>query len=99
MVADCHQILVNGGIFMFPPSSEHPQGKLNFIIQIIPLCFIFKAAGGIGLNYNFKPILDDFKDYNLINYNCLKLSNVILCSENEYKNITNILDIQENLRC
>lgn len=99
MVADCHNILKNGGIFLYPNCEEFPKGKLNYIIQVLPLCFIFQGAGGIGIISNTTPILKKYKQFNLIQNNCKYVSDIILCNINEYKNIINILDIEENIRC
>jgi fructose-1,6-bisphosphatase I len=99
MVADCHNILKNGGLFLYPNCEEFPKGKLNYIIQVLPLCFIFQGAGGIGIIGNRTPILKKYKQFNLIQNNCKYVSDIILCNLNEYKNIINILDIEENIRC
>lgn len=99
MVADCHNILKNGGIFLYPNCEEYPNGKLSYIIQVLPLCFIFKGAGGVGLIGNRIEILKNYKTFNLNKNNCKYVSDIILCNRNEYKNIINILDIEENIRC
>ena len=78
---------------------EYPKGKLNYLIQVLPLCFIFQGAGGIGIIGNMKPILKNFKSFDLTKNNCKLVSDIILCNLNEYKNILTILDIEENIRC
>jgi fructose-1,6-bisphosphatase len=99
MVGDCHHILTNGGIFMYPMCDQYPNGKLNYFVQVLPLCFIFQGSGGIGIVANKKPILDNFKSFDLNKNNCKFLSDIILCNKNEYKNILEILDIEDNIRC
>ena len=99
MVADCHHILTNGGIFLYPTCTEFPKGKLNYIIQVLPICFTFQSCGGIGINGNFKPILNKDLNYDLHKNTCKNVSDIILCNINEYKNIINILDIEENIKC
>jgi fructose-1,6-bisphosphatase I len=99
MVADCHQVLVKGGVFLYPMCNEYPSGRLNFLIQVLPLCFVFKGAGGVGIVGNRKSILDSYISFNLNESHCKYLSDIILCNENEYKNIVDILDIEENIRC
>lgn len=47
MVADLHQILLkSGGIFSYPSTSDHPNGKLRTSFEILPFAFIFENAGG-----------------------------------------------------
>ena len=99
MVADCHHILTNGGIFMYPTCKEFPNGKLNYLIQVLPLCNVFQGAGGIGIIGNHTSILKNYKSFNLNNNNSKYLSDIILCNLNEYKNIITILDIEENIKC
>lgn len=99
MVADCHHILTNGGIFLYPMCKEYPEGKLNYIIQVLPLCFIFQSSGGIGINGNRKEILKQPINYDLHKNTCRNVTDIILCNLNEYKNIINILDIEENIKC
>ena len=47
MVSDLHQILVKGGgLFSYPATSDHPQGKLRMAFEVLPFAFIFERAGG-----------------------------------------------------
>jgi len=46
MVADFHRTLLKGGIFLYPADKKHPQGKLRLMIEINPLAFLIKQAGG-----------------------------------------------------
>ena len=34
MVADVHRTLLNGGIFLYPPTESAPTGKVVFLIKI-----------------------------------------------------------------
>jgi fructose-1,6-bisphosphatase I len=99
MVADCHQILCKGGIFMYPNSEKYPNGKLRLLYEVIPFSHIFKIAGGIGLDNNYNEILTIYKDYKINSNNVHKSIPVILCSEKEHKNLINYFDIRENIFC
>ena len=59
MVADCHQILCKGGIFMYPNSEKYPEGKLRLLYEVLPFSHIFIA--GVGLDNNYNEILNTYK--------------------------------------
>jgi len=46
MVADVHRNLIKGGVFLYPTTSSHPQGKLRLMYECNPLAFIVEQAGG-----------------------------------------------------
>lgn len=46
LVADFHRNLLTGGIFIYPPTDKHPQGKLRLMYEANPLAFICEQAGG-----------------------------------------------------
>jgi fructose-1,6-bisphosphatase I len=46
MVADMHRNLLKGGIFLYPATSERPNGKLRLVYECNPFAFIFEMAGG-----------------------------------------------------
>lgn len=50
LVADFHRILIKGGVFMYPPTREHPKGKLRLMYEANPLGFIAEQAGGMATN-------------------------------------------------
>lgn len=57
MVADVHRNLIKGGIFMYPGTSDKPNGKLRLMYECNPLAFIIGMAGGIATNGS-QSILD-----------------------------------------
>jgi fructose-1,6-bisphosphatase I len=61
MVADCHQVLLKGGIFMYPNTNKLPNGKIRLLYEAIPLSYIFKLLGGKGENCKGESILDTIK--------------------------------------
>lgn len=48
MVADFHRNLLKGGIFIYPPTSKAPNGKLRLLYECNPMAFIIEQAGGIA---------------------------------------------------
>jgi len=48
MVADVHRVLLNGGIFMYPPTQKSPGGKLRLMYEANPMAMIFEQAGGVA---------------------------------------------------
>jgi fructose-1,6-bisphosphatase I len=49
MVADVHRILLEGGIFMYPPDMSdpaRPKPKLRLLYEVAPMSFVAEQAGG-----------------------------------------------------
>jgi len=46
MVADVHRILVKGGVFLYPPTADHSEGKIRLMYEANPLAMIIEQAGG-----------------------------------------------------
>ncbi len=46
LVADFHRILIKGGVYLYPPTSAQPEGKLRLMYEANPLAFIAEQAGG-----------------------------------------------------
>lgn len=57
LVADLHRNLIKGGIFLYPPTEDKPEGKLRLLYECNPFAFIYTKAGGKATNGN-KDILD-----------------------------------------
>jgi fructose-1,6-bisphosphatase I len=50
MVADVHRTLITGGIFIYPNSSQYPNGKLRLMYECNPLSFLVEQAGGMAID-------------------------------------------------
>jgi fructose-1,6-bisphosphatase I len=50
MVSDVHRNLLKGGIFMYPATTEKPNGKLRLLYECNPFAFIVEVAGGKATN-------------------------------------------------
>ncbi|KAM5138604.1 fructose-1,6-bisphosphatase 1-like [Mantella aurantiaca] len=65
MVADVHQTLVYGGIFLYPANTKSPKGKLRLLYECNPmayisspsLAYIMEKAGGLATN-GLESVLD-----------------------------------------
>ena len=57
MIADFHRTLMKGGVFLYPPTADHPQGKLRLLYEANPIAFLAEQAGGIAVDGRL-PILE-----------------------------------------
>ncbi len=48
LVADFHRTLLKGGVFLYPPTASHPQGKLRLLYEGNPIAFLAEQAGGMA---------------------------------------------------
>ena len=60
LVADFHRTLLKGGVFLYPPTRDHPQGKLRLLYEANPIAFLAEQAGGgasngVGRVLNVQP--------------------------------------------
>jgi fructose-1,6-bisphosphatase I len=46
LAADFHRNLLKGGIFLYPPTTDNPRGKLRLLYEVNPIAFIAEQAGG-----------------------------------------------------
>jgi fructose-1,6-bisphosphatase I len=46
LVADFHRTLMNGGVFLYPETTDSPNGKLRLLYEANPLAFLAEQAGG-----------------------------------------------------
>ena len=99
MVADCHQILLKGGIFLYPLSDKYKNGKLRLIYEVIPFSYIFRCAGGEGLDLNYNPILNNFLNKSLDNTNLHRKTSIILLSNYEIEHLQKINTVFDGLTC
>ena len=45
-VSDFHRNLLTGGIYIYPSSASHPEGKLRLMYEANPMAFLVEQAGG-----------------------------------------------------
>lgn len=46
MVADLHRNLIKGGVFLYPATTDAPNGKLRLLYECNPMAFLVEQAGG-----------------------------------------------------
>jgi fructose-1,6-bisphosphatase I len=49
MVADVHRIMIQGGVFLYPPTKKAPKGKLRLMYEANPMAMLVEQAGGKAL--------------------------------------------------
>ena len=99
MVADCHQILMNGGLFLYTGNEKNPNGKIRFYYEALPFAFIFNQLDGIALNYNFNDITNNLSKIKLKTTNVHSTISIILCNKNDERIINEILDFNKIITC
>jgi len=57
LVADFHRTLLKGGVFLYPPTRDHPKGKLRLLYEVNPIAFLAEQAGG-GASDGARGVLD-----------------------------------------
>ena len=57
LVSDFHRNMIKGGIYIYPNTSQNPNGKLRLLYECNPMAFLAERAGGKASN-GFKRILD-----------------------------------------
>lgn len=57
MIADMHRNMIKGGVFLYPPTSSSPKGKLRLVYECNPMAFIIEQAGGRATD-GFQRILE-----------------------------------------
>jgi fructose-1,6-bisphosphatase I len=50
MVADFHRTLLRGGVFIYPPNIDFPEGRLRLLYEGNPVAFLAEQAGGVASN-------------------------------------------------
>jgi len=49
-VSDFHRTLLTGGIYLYPATDDHPDGKLRLMYEANPMAFLVEQAGGRATN-------------------------------------------------
>lgn len=50
LVADFHRNLIHGGIYLYPSTTDKPEGKLRLLYECAPLAWLAEEAGGQALD-------------------------------------------------
>ena len=46
LVSDVHRNLLTGGVYAYPASVLHPEGRLRLLYEANPMAFLVEQAGG-----------------------------------------------------
>jgi len=57
LVSDFHRNMIKGGVYLYPPTSKHPNGKLRLLYECNPMAFLAEQAGGRASD-GYRDILD-----------------------------------------
>ena len=52
LVSDFHRNLIKGGVYLYPPTSKHINGKLRLLYECNPIAFLAEQAGGAASDGN-----------------------------------------------
>lgn len=58
LVSDFHRNMLKGGIYLYPQSNTHPDGKLRLTYECNPIAFLAEQSGGIATDGMGKRILE-----------------------------------------
>ena len=58
MIADVHRTLLQGGVFLYPPTAGQPRGKLRLLYECGPLAYVCAGAGGRAVDADGNDVLD-----------------------------------------
>ncbi len=58
MVGDVHRVLLQGGVFMYPPTKKAPKGKLRLMYEANPMAMLIEQAGGKAMAAPGQRILE-----------------------------------------
>ena len=50
LVADFHRNLIHGGIYLYPSTTDKPEGKLRLLYECAPLAWIAEEASGLAVD-------------------------------------------------
>jgi len=56
LVADFHNTLVGGGVFIYPGDKRNPDGKLRLMYEVNPISFICEISGGKAITNKKNPL-------------------------------------------
>ena len=85
MVADVHRTLIRGGVFMYPPTTKNPGGKLRLLYEANPMAMIVEQAGGLSYSGDKRTLEVDAREVH-------QRVPVLLGSRNEVEKVREFLD-------
>jgi fructose-1,6-bisphosphatase I len=49
MIGDIHRTIINGGVFLYPPTHTNKNGKLRILYEGFPMAMVIESAGGLAV--------------------------------------------------
>ena len=99
MVADVHQILMRGGTFIYPKTTNMPRGKIRLLYEALPMAYIFTLLNGTAVDVNNLPLLNKIQYVRLLNKDVHGETPVILSTHYSRKELGNIFEINDIIKC
>lgn len=85
MVSDVHRTLLQGGVFLYPPTRSHPEGKLRLMYEANPMSMIIEQAGG-------RACTDAGRILDIVPADLHQRTSVIMGSSEEVGNVMGFLE-------
>lgn len=99
MVADCHQILMRGGVFIYPRTKKNPNGKIRLLYEAIPFAYLFKLLGGVEMDINNNSIIDRLEYVKLQSNMIHHETPIILSTSYTKEQIKTLLELNDIIKC
>lgn len=99
MVADAHQVLMRGGTFIYPGSSNKPQGKIRYLYEALPISYLFTVLDCTAVDINIKNQIDRIPYVKLANGSVHGETPIILSTHYSRKDLKSIFEINDLIKC
>jgi fructose-1,6-bisphosphatase I len=99
MVADCHQILLNGGTFIYPATNNKPNGKIRLLYEAIPFAHIFSCIDGVAIDTNKNDIMDRIPFIKIKKDVIHRETPIILSNVYTKQEIQDIFELNDIIKC
>ncbi len=99
MVSDCHQIIMNGGTFIYPATNKNPNGKIRLLYEAIPLAHIFSCIEGVAIDTNKNNIMNRIPFIKIQNNTVHCEIPIILTNVYTKQEIVNIIELNDIIKC
>jgi fructose-1,6-bisphosphatase I len=99
LVADCHQMVMRGGTFIYPETDKNPNGKIRLLYEAIPMAHIITTLGGLAIDGNHQNIMDKLQYTKLNNKSVHREISLILSTFYSASDLRNSLDINDMIKC
>lgn len=99
LVADAHQVLMRGGTFIYPGSSNKPQGKIRYLYEALPISYLFTILDCTAVDINITKQIDRIAYVKLRNGSVHGETPIILSTHYCNKDLKAIFEINDLIKC